>query len=160
MKIKKLFTGITLIEKEFKKKQIYYFLKTPDVSIVISKIKNKFLVVSQKRIPINKITYEFPGGAIDAGSNSKKAAMTELFEETGYKCNGKIKKLLTIYPEPGRLKCKYYCYFTNTIKKINKPEKGIKLHFLSKKQILNLINEEKFSHSCHAYAFLSYLNTI
>ena len=77
--------------------------------VLISKIKNKFLVVSQRRIPINKITFEFPGGAIDPGSNSKKAAMTELFEETVYKCNWKIKKLLTIFPEPGRLKCKYYC---------------------------------------------------
>ena len=160
MKIKKLFTGITLIEKKFQKNKIYYFLKTPNVSIVISKIKNKFLVVSQRRIPINKITFEFPGGAIDPGSNSKKAAMIELFEETGYKCNGKIKKLFTIFPEPGRLKCKYYCYFANTIKKINKPEKGIKLHFLSKKQILNLINKEKFSHACHAYAFLKHLSKI
>ena len=57
MKIKKLYTGISLIEKKFDKNKIYYYLKTPNISIIIAKIKNKFLVVSQKRIPINKITY-------------------------------------------------------------------------------------------------------
>ena len=41
-------------------------------------IKNKFLVVSQKRIPINKITYEFPGGIIDKGSNPINSAKTLL----------------------------------------------------------------------------------
>ena len=160
MKTKKIFTGITLVEKKFQKKQIYYFLETSNVSIIISKIKNKFLVVSQKRIPIDKVTFEFPGGAIDMGSNAKLTAIKELFEETGYKCIGKIRKIFSIYAEPGRLKCKYYCFFTDSIRKINKPEKGIKLHLLSKKQILDLINKEKLSHACHAYAFLKYLNTI
>ena len=60
MKIKKLFTGISLIEKKFDKNQTYYYLKTPNISIIIPEIKNKFLIVSQKRIPINKVTYEFP----------------------------------------------------------------------------------------------------
>ena len=157
MKIKKLYTGISLIEEKFNKNQIYYYLKTPNVSIIISKTKNKFLIVSQKRIPIDKITFEFPGGAIDKGINAKLAAKKELFEETGYKCNGKIEKILSIYPEPGRLKCKYFCFFTNSIKKINLPEKGINLHLFSKEKILNLIYKNKFEHATHAYAFLRYL---
>ena len=158
MKIKNLYPGISLIEKKFNKNQIYYFLKTPDISTIIAKIKNKYLVVSQKRIPVDKITYEFPGGLIDKGSTPKKTATTELLEETGYKSIDNPKKLLTIYPDPGRLDCKYYYYFTNKIKKISYPEKGINLHLLSKTEILKLIKKNKFSHACHAYAFLSYLN--
>ena len=158
MKIKKLYTGISLIEKKFDKNKIYYYLKTPNISIIIAKIKNKFLVVSQKRIPINKITYEFPGGIIDKGSTPLKSAKTELFEETGYKCIGNPKKLGTIYPDPGRLDCKYFCYFTNNIKKKNKPEKGINLQLLTKSQIISLISKKKFSHACHVYAFFSYLS--
>ena len=158
MKIKKLFTGISLIEKKFQKNQIYYYLKTPNISIIVPKIKNKFLVVSQKRIPINKITYEFPGGIIDKGSNPINSAKTELYEETGYKCIGNPKKLFSIYPEPGRLDCKYFCFFTNKINKIKKPEKGIKLHLLSKSQIIKLIKKDRFDHACHVYAFFAYLN--
>jgi len=157
MKITKLYTGISLIEKKFQKNQIYYYLKTPNVSIIVAKIKDKFLVVSQKRIPINKITYEFPGGIIDKGSNPRKSAKTELFEETGYKCFNNPKKLFSIYPEPGRLNGKYFSFFTDKVTKINNPEKGIKLHLLSKSQIFKLIKVGKFNHACHIYAFFSYL---
>ena len=38
MKIKKLYTGISLIEKKFDKNKIYYYLKTPNISIIIAKI--------------------------------------------------------------------------------------------------------------------------
>ena len=158
MKIKKLFTGISLIEKKFDKNQIYYYLKTPNISIIIPEIKKKFLIVSQKRIPINKVTYEFPGGIIDKGNTSLKTAKNELFEETGYKCFSEPKKIGAIYPDPGRLDCKYICYYTNKVKKINNPEKGINLHLLSKSQIVNLIDKKKFSHAAHVYAFYLYLN--
>ena len=158
MKSKKLYTEIFLIEKKFNKNQTYYFLKTPNISIIIPRIKNKFLVVSQKRLPINKITYEFPGGIIDKGSNPKKTALTELYEETGYKSVSNPKKLLSTYPDPGRLKCEYFCYYTNKLEKINLPEKGINLHILSKSEIIKLIHNNKFSHACHGLAFFSYLN--
>ena len=160
MKAKKLYTGITLIEKKFNKNQTYFYLKTPDISIMIAAIKKKFLVVSQKRIPINKITYEFPGGIIDKGSTPIGSAKLELFEETGYECKNIPKKIGAIYPDPGRLDCKYICYFTNKIKKINLPEKGIRLHLLSKSQIIKLIDKKKFSHACHVYAFFLYLSKI
>ena len=81
-----------------------------------------------------------------------------MFEETGYKCIGNPKKLGTIYPDPGRLDCKYFCYFTNNIKKKNKPEKGINLQLLTKLQVVSLIRKKKFSHACHVYAFFSYLS--
>tara|TARA_Y100001970_G_C13769360_1_gene619735 strand:+ start:91 stop:573 length:483 start_codon:yes stop_codon:yes gene_type:complete len=158
MKKKKLYPGLFLIEKKFDKDQIYYYLKTPNISIIIAEFKKKFLVVSQKRIPINKIIYEFPGGIIDKNSSPIKSAKTELFEETGYKCVGNPIKLGNIYPDAGRLNCEYFCYYTKNIKKINKPEAGIKLHFLSKSQIFKLINQKKFSHACHIFALFKYLN--
>tara|TARA_B100001250_G_C19582254_1_gene692607 strand:- start:309 stop:788 length:480 start_codon:yes stop_codon:yes gene_type:complete len=157
MKKIKLFTGIYLIKKKFKNNQTYYFLKTPKISLVIPIIKDKFLLVSQYRIPINKKTYEFPGGLIDKGQTSKKTAINELYEETGFKSLISPKKFLTIYPDTGRLNCKYECFFTNKIKKFKKPEKGINIHFFSKKKILNLIKNGKFTHSCHVAAFYNYI---
>ena len=159
MKKKSLFPEIFLIEKKFKKNQIYYYLKTPNISIIIAMIKGKFLVVSQKRIPINKVTYEFPGGIIDKRSNPVDTALNELFEETGYKCTGQPKKLLSIYPDPGRLDCKYFGFFSKEIIKINKPEKGIKLHLLTKKQIILLIKQNKFENACHIANFFFYLSS-
>ena len=158
MKKKFLFPRIFLIEKKFQKNQLYYYLKTPNISVMIAMIKDKYLVVSQKRIPINKITYEFPGGIIDKGSKPVDSALNELFEETGYKCTGKPKRLLTLYPDPGRLDCKYFGFFSKKIIKVNKPENGIKLHLLTKKQILLLIKKNKFHNACHVANFFSHLN--
>ena len=45
-------------------------------------------------------------------------------QETGYKSVSNPKKLLSTYPDPGRLKCEYFCYYTNKLEKINLPEKG------------------------------------
>ena len=160
MKKKYLFPRIFLIEKKFKKSQIYYYLKTPDISVMIATIKGKYLVVSQKRIPINKITYEFPGGIIDEGISPADSALNELFEETGYKCTGKPIRLLSLYPDPGRLDCKYFSFYSNQIIKVNKPEKGIKLHLLSKKQILLLIKKNKFHNACHVANFFSHLDRV
>ena len=157
MKKIKLFSGLYLIKKKFLKNQIYYFLKTPKISIIIPIIKNKFLMVSQFRLPINKRTYEFPGGIIDRGQTAKKAAINELYEETGFKSIVSPKKLIILHPDAGRLNCEYECFYTNKIKKINKPEKGINIHFFSKKKILQLIKSGKFTHSCHVAAFYNYI---
>ena len=108
----KLYSEIYLVKKKFLKNQTYYFLETPNISIIIPQVKKKFLVVSQKRIPINKKTYEFPGGLIDKGDSAIKSAIKELYEETGYKNLSKPKKILTLYPDPGRLKSKYICFVT------------------------------------------------
>ena len=81
----KLTSRISLINKKFKKNQYYHFLKTPEVSIIIPVIKDKFLLVSQKREPINKISFEFPSGQIDKGESPIKSSTREILEENGYK---------------------------------------------------------------------------
>ena len=81
----KLSAGITLINKRYKKREFYHFFKEPNNAIIIPIIKNKFLIVKQKREPINKVNYEFPMGWIDKGETSLKASQRELLEETGYK---------------------------------------------------------------------------
>ena len=111
----KLYNGISLVKKKFKKNQIYYYLNTPAISIIIPAIKKKFLVVSQKRIPINKRTFEFPGGLVDKGETAAKSASREMFEETGYKSLNKVSKLVNLYPDPGRLNCEYISFYTKRI---------------------------------------------
>ncbi len=154
----KLFTGLYLIKKKFLKNQNYYFLKTPKISMIIPKIKDKFLLISQYRIPVRKKMYEFPGGHIEKGQSAKQTAINELFEETGYKSINVPKKLISIYPDAGRLDSKYEYFFTNKLIKLSIPEKGIKVHLFTKKKILKLIKSGKFSHSCHIAAFYFYIS--
>ena len=153
----KLTSRISLINKKFKKNQYYHFLKTPEVSIIIPIIKDKFLLVSQKREPINKISFEFPSGQIDKGESPIKSSTRELLEETGYKAYN-AKKLISFYSEAGRLSTKNYCFYTKKINKISKKEKGINIHLYSKNKIINLIKQNRFSNSPHIAAFFFYLN--
>ena len=116
MKNINLTNNIKLINKPYKKKGYYHFLKTANLSLIVCEIKkDKFVVVSQKRVPVSKVTYEFPSGIIDKGENSLSAACREFYEETGYKISGTPKKIFTINCEPGRLTTKIYCYYSNNI---------------------------------------------
>ena len=157
MKNIKLTNRISLINKKFRKKEFYHYLKTSNLSLVIPKIKDKYIVVSQKRVPINKINYEFPSGIIEKNETALETAKKELLEETGYKTKGKIKKLIKFYNEPGRLTTKINGYYTKNLIKISKPEKGIKIHLFNKKKILELIACGKFNNSSHIAFFYYFL---
>ena len=108
----KLSAGITLINKRYKKREFYHYFTEPNNVIIIPIIKNKFLVVKQKREPINKKNYEFPMGWIDKGETSITASKRELLEETGYKTLITPKKLLEYYADPGRGSRSCICYYS------------------------------------------------
>ena len=154
MKDLKLTNQISLINKKFKKKEFYHYFKTSNLSLVIAKIKNKYIVVSQKRVPINKINYEFPSGIVEKNETTLRSAQKELTEETGYKSRSKLIKMITFYTEPGRLTTKITGYYTKKLIKISKPEKGIKVHLLSQNDIFKLILKQKFNNSSHIAMFL------
>ena len=154
----RLYSRISLINKEYKKGELYHYLDVPDVAVLIPKIKNKFLIVSQKREAINKINFEFPCGWVDIGETPSKCAARELIEETGYKSLVKPKKLIRFYEEPGRINSKAHCFFSEKLNKVNKPEKGIRIFFLTKSEIVNLIKKNKFNNGTHIAAFYKYLS--
>jgi len=150
----KLTNQISLINKKFKKKEFYHYFKTSNLSLVIAKIKNKYILVSQKRVPINKINYEFPSGIVEKNETTLRSAQKELTEETGYKSRSKLIKMITFYTEPGRLTTKITGYYTKDLINISKPEKGIKVHLLSQNDIFKLILKQKFNNSSHIAMFL------
>ena len=51
-----------------------------------------------------------------------------------------------------------YLFFSNRLKKIQLPEKNIKVYLKSKKQIQNLIKSKKFNNASHIAAFYCYIN--
>ncbi len=88
----KLTSGITLINKKYKKNEYYHFFREPNNVVIVPKFKSKFIVIKQKREPINKKNFEFPMGWIDRGETPNNAGLRELIEETGYKSKSKLKK--------------------------------------------------------------------
>tara|TARA_B100000427_G_scaffold326599_1_gene335588 strand:- start:175 stop:669 length:495 start_codon:yes stop_codon:yes gene_type:complete len=156
-----LSSKIFLINKKFQKNKFYHYIKLPNVVITIPTLKNKkFILVNQKRIPINKKNYEFPSGWVDAGEKPIESAKRELLEETGYKTKSNPRSLLSFYPEPGRLNTKMICFYCKNIYKISKPEKGIKIYYYSKQEIIKLIKEKKFNNASHIAAFYFYISKI
>lgn len=53
-------------------------------AVCCSKTTGKYLLISQPRVPVNKIVIEFPAGLIDKGETPEMAGLRELKEETGY----------------------------------------------------------------------------
>ena len=78
MKDIKLTNQISLINKKFKKKEFYHYFKTSNLSLVIAKIKNKYILVSQKRVPINKINYEFPSGIVEKNETTLRLSLIHI----------------------------------------------------------------------------------
>ena len=154
MKNIKVTNRISLINKKFKKNEFYHYLKTSNLSLVIPRIKNKYIIVSQKRIPINKINYEFPSGIVEKKETTLQSAHKQLRAETGYKPRSKLSKIITFNTEPGRLTPKITGYFTKDLIKISKPEKGIRIHLFNQRDIFKLILNQKFNNSSHIAMFL------
>ena len=160
MKNIKLTNRISLINKKFKKKEFYHYLKTSNLSLVIPKIKDKYVVVSQKRVPINKINYEFPSGIVEKKETTLQSAQKELREETGYRSRSKLTKIVSFYTEPGRLTTKITGYYTEDLIKISKPEQGIRIHLFNQRDIFKLILNQKFNNSSHIAMFLYLITNI
>jgi len=157
-KRQKLTAGITLINKSFKKGEFYHYFEELNNVIIIPKVNHHFILVRQKREPINKKNYEFPMGWLDKGETPAIASKRELLEETGYKTLSTPKKLMEYYADPGRGSRSCICYYSRKLKKIKKPEKNINIFFKSKKQIVNLIKSKKFNNASHIAAFYCYIN--
>ena len=153
-----LSSRIFLINKKYKKNEHYHYIKDPNNVITIPIIKDKFILVCQRKIPINKKNYEFPSGWIDIGEKPVDSASRELLEETGYKSLVTPRKILTLYPDPGRLSKSMICFFTKKLKKISKPENGIKIALFNEKKIIRLIQSGEFNSATHIAAFFYYLS--
>lgn len=78
--------------------QKYYHIQMDHSVMVIPCLsEDRFIMIKQMRLPINKISLEFPGGGIQKDETATIAAKRELQEESGYESK-KLTKLGLLYP--------------------------------------------------------------
>jgi len=61
-----------------------YFKSSGTVAIAAFTDNSKMILTKQYRHPLQKVVYDIPGGAIEAGETPSQAALRELEEETGF----------------------------------------------------------------------------
>ena len=132
--------------------------------IIIPKIKNKFLLLKYFNHIHNSYMYTFPGGFVDAGESTKKAACRELMEETGIKSNLRdLISLGVITPIPPLIKSKIHFFISNlefNIKKFKidtKEHDKIKPLLLNKKKVIQIFKKNVNVDSLAIACFFRYL---
>jgi len=73
--------------------------------------KDAVLLVRQYRLLINGLSYEIPGGKVDAGEDPRKAAIRECEEETGIRCRNLV-PLLNFQYSPEAVYSPNYLFYT------------------------------------------------
>ena len=72
----------------------------------------------------------------------------------------KLQKAFEFFADPGRGNRKCFCYYTNNLSKISKPEKNIQVFLKTTKEIIKMINLRKFNNSAHIAAFFFCINKL
>ena len=93
---------------------IFLHQPNPKYATVIALHEGKIVFVKQYREGIQAMSYELPGGGLEAGEDFETAARRELWEETGLKC-GKMGALGEIYNYACMTNRVAQVYFTDDI---------------------------------------------
>ena len=145
----------------------YYNFKKKSYTIIVAQdTEGNFLCVKQYRHGIDKITTEFPAGAIEKEEYKKdtdkevvalECAQRELQEETGYASNDWT-HLITIPSSPTDADNEAYCFFAKGCEKVSQlhldatevlePEK------YSAQEIEDLIDQDAFQQPLHLMCWL------
>jgi ADP-ribose pyrophosphatase len=66
----------------------FYIMKVPEsAGVLATTAEGEIVMVKQFRPAINDYTLELPGGSIEPSETPEQAAIRELYEETGYRCD-------------------------------------------------------------------------
>ncbi len=98
--------------------EVHHILFNHPESVAILPIldKDRVIMVKQFRHTINEYSWEIPAGGVNEKEAPEKAAIRELFEETGYEA-GKINRICSFYPSNSISNEKMYLYEARALSK-------------------------------------------
>lgn len=135
----------------------FVVLDAPDwVNIVPLTPDGEVVFIHQFRYGTGKVTLEIPGGMVDPGETSQQAAVRELYEETGYRCE-RCDYLGAIEPNPAFLtnRCHSFvaldCYLDGA--PAFDANEYIETERISLSRVPAMLADETISHALVAIAF-------
>lgn len=129
------------------------------VNIIAVDPASRIILVEQHRYALGCSNLELPGGLVDSSLPIAQILEQELCDETGYLVSSDFFKLYEAYVDTGRLTNKFHCYFAKCrLGDLPAVEKGIKVHLLSKIELLEQISSGVFNNALHIGAIQYALN--
>jgi ADP-ribose pyrophosphatase len=97
----------------------------PGAVVILPFLDDKTVVlIRNRRWTLNQVLWEIPAGAVEKAEVPMNAAGRELQEETGYLA-GRLKPFMNLFPSPGILTEKMYCFVAYDLRKLDAaPELG------------------------------------
>ena len=142
-------------------KGIYIVNDAPDWVIVIPEHENNFLMVRQWRHGEKALSWEFPGGVIDAGEKPEEAARRELLEETGASA-GSLVCLGSMNPNPALFSNHTHVFLARDLTFSGKQEldddEYVQYEEMPKEKVFSLLGTKEFPHALMASAAGLYLS--
>lgn len=139
----------------------FYVLDAPEwINVIAFTPEKEIILVEQYRFGIEEPTLEIPGGIVDAGEKTLKAAKRELLEETGYQSDqwsslGKVSANPAIMSNYAHVYLAEHCVY----KGADNPDEHerINVHIISWQNFLNLVKGGTIHHSIVLAAVARYL---
>lgn len=131
-------------------------------SILLVDDQNRILTVRQYRFAVDTYTVDIPGGLVDADESPKKAAVRELYEETGYKVL-ETTLLFKYFLDSGQKNSVKYVYFarcSSTTQVDSKMEKDINTKWMLLSEFNELLNSNQILEPTLICAVLFYMKSI
>ena len=143
-----------------RKEGTFFVVENPDWVNVIGLTKDEQVVlIEQFRHGTEEIILEIPGGMIDGDENPETAAKRELLEETGF-TSPKFIYLGKSHPNPAIQNNLIYHFLAVDCEKTGETafdeHESVITKMIPLKKIVNLIKEEKITHSLVLAAFYKF----
>jgi 8-oxo-dGTP pyrophosphatase MutT (NUDIX family) len=132
--------------------EYHSFFQADYVSVLAIRPDGLIPIVRQYRPALERYTYELPGGLLDRDVAPETVAISEVFEETGYRLASAPILLGCLAPDTGRLENRLWGYFARTCASADAgwvPEQGIEVQMISRTELREMITTGQFDHALH-----------
>ena len=135
----------------------YYRILSNNAVIVLARTKQgKFVLIRQYRPALDEMTIEFPAGYVEEDEDPMDAAKRELFEESGYNCEG-AKLIGKFNISPSRINSSLFGFFCDKVEAAAKRIKNdtkTELILVSEKELTDMMTRN----GCSDLASISVFN--